>query len=97
MALVLNLKLNRSFFANDVEYKLVQIKAGNRLVLEKQGAMNQRFEVDAMSRQQLESGIFCMAAPGSDSYIGRVALEAPKDVKILRDNLYADKDTFDES
>lgn len=88
MALVLNIKEGDSFFIADVEYTMHRVKAQNRIVLKEHSFMPKLIEVDDKSRIQLTEGVFVQAAESWRPKVGRVAIEAPKDIKILRDTLY---------
>ena len=92
MALVLGMLEGRSFFLNDIQVEVERIATPNRVNLIVHGAFLQKMTIGPNHRTELIPGVF--ASIGTDSTIDqcKVALEAPRSIKILRDNLYAAKD-----
>ena len=88
MALVLNIKEGDSFFVADMEYTMHRVVAQNRIILKEHSFMPKLIEVDDKTRIKISEGVFVQAAESWRPKIGRVAIEAPKDIKILRDTLY---------
>ncbi len=92
MALVLGMLEGRSFYLADTRVEVEKIHSPTRVTLVVHGSFLQKMTIGPNHRTELMSGIF--ASIGTDSTIDqvKVALEAPRSIKILRDNLYATKD-----
>lgn len=88
MALVLGMQEDRSFFLNDVEVKVEKIHSPTRATLTVDGYLITKKTIGPNHRTELIPGVY--ASIGTDSTIEQVkiALEAPRNIKILRDNLY---------
>ncbi len=88
MALVLGMQEGRSFFLNNTEVTVVRIHTPTRATLEIDGSVIKRVTIGPNIRTALMPEVY--ASIGTDSTIEQVkiALEAPRNVKILRDNLY---------
>ncbi len=92
MALVLGIQEGRSFYLGDTRVELEKISTPTRASLLIHGAINRIVTIGPNHRTELMPGIY--ASIGTDSTIEqiKVALEAPRNVKILRDNLYEQQD-----
>lgn len=90
MALVLGMQEGRSFYLNDLEVKVVKIVTPTRAILEVNGYLITKVTIGPNHRTELMPGVY--ASIGTDSNVDQVkiALEAPRNIKILRDNLYHD-------
>ena len=90
MALVLGMQEGRSFFLNDVKVEVEKIQTPTRTSLIVHGAFLKKVTITPKNRTELIPGVY--ASIGTDSTVEqvKVALEAPRNIKILRDNLYAD-------
>lgn len=88
MALVLGMMEGRSFFLNDTEVKVIKIATPTRAILEIHGYMITKVTIGPNHRTELMPGVY--ASIGTDSTVDqvKVALEAPRNIKILRDKLY---------
>jgi len=88
MALVLGIQEGRSFFLNDLEVKVVKIASPTRAILEVNGYLITKMTIGPNHRTELIPGVY--ASIGTESTIDQVkiALEAPRNIKILRDSLY---------
>lgn len=88
MALVLGMMEGRSFFLNDIEVKLVKISTPTRAILEVNGSLITKVTIGPNHRTELMPGVY--ASIGTDSTVDqiKIALEAPRNIKILRDKLY---------
>jgi len=88
MALVLGMLEGRSFYLNDIQVEVERIHSPNRVSLTINGDIIQKVTIGPNHRTELMPGIY--ASIGLDSTIDqcKVALEAPRNIKILRDNLY---------
>lgn len=88
MALVLGMMEGRSFFLNDIEVTLVKISTPTRAILEVNGPMITKVTIGPNHRTELMPGVY--ASIGTDSTVDqiKIALEAPRNIKILRDKLY---------
>ena len=88
MALVIGMQEGKSFFLNDTEVKVLKIATPTRVVLEIDGPIISRKTIGPNHRTELMSEVF--ASIGLDSTVeqAKIALEAPRNVKILRDTLY---------
>ena len=89
MALVLGMLEGRSFYLADIRVEVERIHSPNRVSLTIHGDIIQKMTIGPNHRTELMPGIY--ASIGTDSTIDqcKVALEAPRNIKILRDNLYA--------
>ncbi len=92
MALVLQMQEARSFYLNDIQVEVERIHTPNRVTLIIHGDILKKVTIGPNHRTELMPGIY--ASIGLDSRIdkAKIALEAPRNVSILRDNLYDAKD-----
>lgn len=92
MALVLGMQEARSFYLNDIRVEVEKIFTPSRATLIIHGSILKKVTIGPNHRTELMPGIY--ASIGTDSTIDqiKVALEAPRNIKILRDNLYDAKD-----
>ena len=92
MALVLGMLEGRSFYLADIQVEVERIHTPGRVTLQIHGDILRKVTIGPNHRTELMPGIY--ASIGTDSTIDqvKVALEAPRNIKILRDNLYAAKD-----
>jgi len=88
MALVLNIKQGESFYIEDTQYVMEKVISNNKFTLRENGFITRKFEVDDSATTDLGKSITVQAAPSWRENIGRVAISAPKDMKILRETLY---------
>jgi len=88
MALVLGMQQGRSFYLNNTKVVVEKISTPTRATLLIHGPIIQKVTIGPNHRTELEPGVY--AQIGLDSTIDqiKVAIEAPRNVKILRDNLY---------
>lgn len=88
MALVLGMQEGRSFYLNDTQVDIEKIHTPTRVTLVVHGALLKKMTIGPNHRTALMPGVY--ASIGTDSTIDQVkiALEAPRNIKILRDNLY---------
>ena len=89
MALVLGMLEGRSFYLADIRVEVEKISTPSRVTLIVHGAILKKVTIGPNHRTELMPGIY--ASIGTDSTVDqcKVALEAPRNIKILRDNLYA--------
>ncbi len=92
MALVLGIQEGRSFYLGHLKVSLEKIETPTRVKVMVHGAINQILTLGPKNRTELIPGIY--ASLGTDSSIdqAKIAIEAPRSVKILRDNLYDAQD-----
>lgn len=92
MALVLGMQEGRSFYLNDLRVEVEKISTPTRVTLQIHGDIINKKTIGPNHRTELMPGIY--ASIGTDSTIDQVkiALEAPRNIKILRDNLYDAQD-----
>lgn len=92
MALVLGMQEGRSFYLADTQVEVEKIFTPSRVSLVVHGHFLKKMTIGPNHRTELMPGIY--ASIGTDSTIDQVkiALEAPRNVKILRDNLYNAQD-----
>ena len=90
MALVLGMQEGRSFFLNNIEVEVEKINTPTRATLKVHSSLITKMTIGPNHRTELIPGVY--ASIGTDSTIDQVkiALEAPRNIKILRDNLYRD-------
>lgn len=92
MALVLGIQEGRSFYLNNTKVELEKISTPTRATLLIHGAIIRKVTIGPNHRTELEPGIY--AQIGTDSTVEqlKIAIEAPRNIKILRDNLYEQQD-----
>lgn len=92
MALVLGIQEGRSFYLNDLKVELTRIETPSRVKLTIYGQILKVVTIGPNQRTELMPGIY--ASLGTDSTIeqAKIALEAPRNIKILRDKLYDAQD-----
>ena len=92
MALVLGMQEGRSFYLNHIRVQVEKILTPTRATLLIYGPVIKKVTIGPNHRTEIEPGIY--AQIGTDSTIEqvKVALEAPRSIKILRDNLYESQD-----
>ena len=92
MALVLGMQEGRSFYLNHIRVQVEKISTPTRATLLIYGPVIKKVTIGPNHRTEIEPGIY--AQIGTDSTIEqvKVALEAPRSIKILRDNLYERQD-----
>ena len=92
MALVLGIQEGRSFYLDNTRVELERISTPTRATLLIHGPVNKKVTIGPNHRTELEPGVY--AQIGTDSTIEqiKVAIEAPRSIKILRDNLYERQD-----
>lgn len=88
MALVLGIQEGRAFYLKDLKVSVEKIETPTRVKVMIHGSINQIKTLGPNNRTELIPGIY--ASLGTDSSIdqAKIALEAPRNIKILRDNLY---------
>ena len=88
MALVLGMLEGRSFYLNDIQVEVERIHSPNRVSLTISDSIIRKVTIGPNHRTELMPGIY--ASIGTQSTIDqcKIALEAPRNIKILRDNLY---------
>lgn len=88
MALVLGIQEGRAFYLADLKVSVERIETPTRVRVMIHGSINMVKTLGPNNRTELIPGIY--ASLGTDSSIdqAKIALEAPRNVKILRDNLY---------
>jgi len=91
MALVLGMQEGRSFYLNSTRVDVEKISTPTRVTLLIHGPVMQKMTIGPNHRTELQPGVY--ASIGTDSTIDqiKVAIEAPRNIKILRDNLYDEK------
>jgi len=92
MALVLGVREGRSFYLNDLQVELTRIETPSRVKLTIHGPILKIVTIGPNQRTELMPNIY--ASLGTDSTIeqAKIALEAPRNIKILRDKLYDEQD-----
>ena len=92
MALVLGIQEGRSFYLEDTKVVLERILTPTRATLLIHGAIIRKVTIGPNHRTELMPGVY--ASIGTDSNIEtlKIAIEAHRNVKILRDILYDAKD-----
>ncbi len=102
MALVLMMQEGRSFYLNDLQVTVEKIITPTRATLVIDGAIIQKVTIGPNHRTELMPGIYAQIGMTQDNQdkitddtsidTVKVALEAPRNIKILRDNLYDAQD-----
>lgn len=88
MALVIGMQEGRSFFLNDIQVDVERIHTPKRVTLLIHDSILKKVTITDTLRAELIPNVF--ASIGTDTTIdqAKIALEAPRNIKILRDNLY---------
>lgn len=88
MALVLGMQEGRSFYLNNMRVEVDRIFTPTRASLTIHGDLLSKKMISPNNRTELLPNIY--ASIGTNSTIDqiKVVLEAPRNIKILRDNLY---------
>ena len=89
MALVISMREGQSFYLNDLRVTVDRIHTPNRVTLEISGMILKKMTIGPNHRTELIPEVY--ASIGTDSLIDtvKIALEAPRNVTILRESLYA--------
>lgn len=92
MALILGIQEGRSFYLEDIRVEVERIHTPTRATLVIHGPIIEKKTIGPNHRTELIPGVY--ASIGTDSTIEqvKVALEAPRSIKILRDILYEQQD-----
>ena len=100
MALILEMEEGRSFYLQDVRVEVDRIFTPTRASLTVHGAILSKKTIGPKHRTELLPNIYAQIGMTEtqqnnvtdETPIGsvKVALEAPRNIKILRDNLYAE-------
>ena len=92
MALVLGIHPKRSFYLGDLRVSLEKIETPTRVKVKIHGSIDEIKTIGNSVRTELIPGVY--ASLGQDSTIdqAKIALEAPRNIKILRDILYDAQD-----
>ena len=92
MALVLGMQEGRSFYLNTIKVEVERISTPTRATLLIHGAVINKVTIGPSHRTELIPGVY--AHIGTDSKIDqiKIAIEAPRNIKILRDTLYEQQD-----
>lgn len=98
MALVLMMQEGRSFYLNDLQVTVEKIVTPTRATLVVDGAIIQKMTIGPNHRTELMPGVYAQVGMTEENQnrvtdetpidTVKVALEAPRSIKILRDNLY---------
>ena len=98
MALVLMMQEGRSFYLNDLRVTVEKIITPTRATLTVNGAIIQKMTIGPNHRTELMPGIYAQIGMTEENQekvtdetpldTVKIALEAPRNIKILRDNLY---------
>jgi hypothetical protein len=91
MALVLEIQKGRGFYIKDTKVTVERIFGPNRFQVLVHTAMPILMEIASNHQTEILSGVYCQA--GRDARVGnaescKIAITAPPQIKILRDNLY---------
>ena len=92
MALILGMAAGRSFYLNDIRVEVEQIVTPTRVSLIVHGAFLKKMTIGPNHRTELLPGIYASIGTDSDAEQAKVVLEAPRNIKILRDKLYDAQD-----
>ena len=92
MALVLGMQEGRSFYLNTIKVEVERISTPTRATLLIHGGVISKVTIGPNHRTELIPGVY--AQIGTDSTIDqiKVAIEAPRNIRILRDSLYDAQD-----
>ena len=92
MALVLGLKEGESFYLDDTKVDLEQISSPTRATLMIHGAIIRKMTIGPNHRTELLPGVYAQIGLDSKIDLLKIALEAPRNITILRKHLYDAKD-----
>lgn len=87
MALVLAMQANRSFFVDDTEVKITEVRSTFAKV-KVIGKMDQIFTLSESQRTELMPDVYAQLGISTGGNTIKIAIEAPKHRRILRDSLY---------
>ena len=91
-ALTIGVAPGRSFFLNDIEVTVDRIHRPSRVSLIVHSALDKKITITtkqgALLLPEWMPKVTATLAPDSGPYVAKIAIEAPPNVKILRDNLY---------
>lgn len=93
MALSLGLQLNspdgndRAFYIGDTLVSLEDVTHPMKFRLRVHGAIDKIVEVTDRRREEILPNVFVSAGLGNEDQV-KVSIEAPRNIKILRDRLY---------
>ncbi len=88
MALILGIREGRSFYLGDLKVSLEKIQTPQRVKVMIHGAINQVMTLGPNNRTELIPGVYASVGTDSTIEMAKIVIEAPRHVKILRDNLY---------
>lgn len=91
MALVIAMQEGRSFFVGDRKVTVERIETPTRVKLRIHGAMDALVSITDTNRVEVYDGVYVMVGLGTTVSLAKIAIEAPRNVRILRDSLYGTK------
>ena len=88
MALILGIREGRSFYLGDLKVSLERIQTPTRVKVKVHGAIDQIMTLGPNNRTELIPGVYASIGTDSTIEMAKIVIEAPRSIKILRDNLY---------
>ena len=102
MALVLGIQEGHSFYLNDTRVEVERILTPTRATLVIHGPIIRKVTIGPNHRTELEPGIYAQIGMTEENQskvnksspleVVKIAIEAPRNIKILRDSLYESQD-----
>lgn len=96
MALVLAMQPGRSFYVGDTQVEVVAAEVHGEVTVKVHGKnMDHIYHLTENKRTELLPSVFAQLGLGSGPNTLKIAVEAPRSVRILRDSLYEADDGRD--
>ena len=92
MALILGIREGRSFYLGKLKVSLEKIQTPNKVKVKIHGSIDQVMTLGPNNRTELIPGVYASIGTGSTIEMAKIAIEAPRHVKILRDSIYDAED-----
>jgi hypothetical protein len=95
MALVLEIGKNRGFYVKDTKVTVERIYSPSRIQLLIHSSMPKLVEISNRMGTEILPEVYCQAGRDATKGYGdlcKIAITAPPQIKILRDNLYESQD-----
>ncbi|HEY0819769.1 MAG TPA: hypothetical protein VGD46_13380 [Rhizobacter sp.] len=93
MALVLAMQEGRAFYVDDTRVEVERVATAQQVTLKVVGkCMDQQFHLTDRDRTEILPGVYAQLGLGNSTGTVKIAVEAPKKVRILRDSLYLGED-----
>lgn len=90
MALVLAMQEGRAFYVGNTRVEIAEVRSIHQVKIKVQakGAMDAIYTLTTNSRVEILDRVYVQLGLGSTASLIKIAIEAPREVTILRDALY---------